>query len=166
MYSSYLGGNHQDFGLGIAIDGSDDACDQVYVLDHLSRNLRRISDPCGEEPAGSSTPPARPWCTPPTWAEATGAGITVDTVGDSYVTGLASSIDFPVTAGAFQTKAGNKDAGNAFVTKFNPTGTALVYSTYLGGSGNGANPDSGNSIAVESSGDAYACGQTFRPTFR
>ena len=63
--------------------------------------------------------------------------ITVDTAGNAYVAGGTSSTNFPVTPGAFQTTnhAAANDQFNAFVTKLNPTGTALVYSTYLGGSG-------------------------------
>ena len=61
-----------------------------------------------------------------------GYGIAVDTAGNAYVTGTTDSTDFPTTAGAFQTtfRGANYDV---FVTKLNPTGTALVYSTYLGG---------------------------------
>jgi hypothetical protein len=114
-----------------------------------------------------------------------GTGIAVDAAGDAYVTGTATSTNFPVTTGAFQTvnKAGQLDiinsteviaVSNAFVSKLNPTGTALIYSTYLGGSGiqfpytllcgSGTCPpyatagDSGSSIAVDSSGSAYVTG--------
>src|SRR5438876_6180112 len=68
-----------------------------------------------------------------------GFGIAVDVAGNAYVTGSTGSIDFPTTAGAFG--GGGVDA---FVTKLNPTGTALVYSTYLGGN----SFDSGNAITV------------------
>ena len=71
-----------------------------------------------------------------------GNGIAVDTAGNAYVTGTTESTDFPTTPGAFQTTYGGD--GDAFVTKLNPTGTALVYSTYLGGSsydvGSGRDP--------------------------
>ena len=62
-----------------------------------------------------------------------GYGIAVDTAGNAYVTGYTDSTNFPTTPGAFQTTYGGGD--DAFVTKLNPAGTALVYSTYLGGSG-------------------------------
>ena len=52
-------------------------------------------------------------------------------------------------------------ATDAFVTKLNPTGSALVYSTYLGGSGN----DSGSAIALDSAGEAYVAGQTTSTNF-
>jgi hypothetical protein len=88
--------------------------------------------------------------------------ITVDTAGNAYVTGRASSTDFPVTPGAYQTT--NHAAPyrtNAFVTKLNPTGTALVYSTYLGGSGG----DIGSAIAVDAAGNAYVTGGTSSTDF-
>ena len=59
-------------------------------------------------------------------------GIAVDSIGNAYVTGFTDSPNFPTTAGAFETtQPGGRDA---FVTKLNATGSALVYSTYLGGS--------------------------------
>jgi hypothetical protein len=84
--------------------------------------------------------------------------VAVDSAGDSYVTGMTSSKDFPVTAGALQTHfTGNADA---FVAKFSPTG-ALIYATYLGGSGTTI----GHGIAVDQFGDAYVTGATNSPKF-
>src|SRR3989475_8604880 len=80
-----------------------------------------------------------------------GSGIAVDVAGNAYVTGSTGSSDFPRTAGAVG--GGGVDA---FVTKLNPTGTALVYSTYLGGSGG----DEGRGIAVDVAGNAYVTGST------
>ena len=80
----------------------------------------------------------------------------------------AATGDYPVTAGAFQKNygggnSGNADAGgNAFVTKLNPTGTALVYSSYLGGS----TSDAAFGIALDSASDAYVTGILFRSTSR
>jgi hypothetical protein len=83
--------------------------------------------------------------------------IAIDRAGDAYVTGLTVSSNFPVTSGAFQTTSKTTSgASTAFVAKMNPTGTALVYATYLGGSTN----DYANAIAVDSSGDAYIAGET------
>src|SRR5207249_1397908 len=56
--------------------------------------------------------------------------------GGAYLTGYTTSQNFPTTIGAFQTSAGGHGGGqDAFVTKLNPTGSGLVYSTFLGGSG-------------------------------
>jgi hypothetical protein len=98
-----------------------------------------------------------------------GKAIAVDAEGNAYATGETYSTDFPVTQGAFQTASKAASAGaNAFVAKLNPAGTALAYSTYLGGSGNSqyGNPqDSGNAIAIDSAGDAYVAGQAVSTNF-
>ena len=83
-----------------------------------------------------------------------GTSIAVDASGNAYVTGSTCSLDFPITLGAFQTTCGG--GGDAFVSKLNAPGSALVYSTYLGGSG----LDLGYGIAVDASGSAYVTGQT------
>jgi len=88
--------------------------------------------------------------------------IAVDGSGNAYVTGITVSSDFPVTAGAFQsTNDKTSNDYTAFVTKLNATGTALVYSTYLGGS----SEDIGSAIAIDGSGDAYVTGQTSSSDF-
>jgi hypothetical protein len=88
-----------------------------------------------------------------------GNGIAVDSFGNAYVTGLTDSTNFP-TVNAFQAKFGGGDR-DAFVTKLSFEGSALVYSTYLGGSGS----DSGSGIAVDSSGNAYVTGNTTSSDF-
>jgi Beta-propeller repeat len=75
-----------------------------------------------------------------------GQGIAVDSVGSAYVTGFTFSTNFPTTTGAFQTAIAGPD--NVFVSKLNAAGSALVYSTYLGGSG--GNGEAGYGIAVDS----------------
>jgi Bacterial Ig-like domain (group 3)/Abnormal spindle-like microcephaly-assoc'd, ASPM-SPD-2-Hydin/Beta-propeller repeat len=82
-----------------------------------------------------------------------GAGIAADSAGNAYVTGGTSSTDFP-TANALQPT--NHGGYDAFVTKINAGGSALVYSTYLGGGGD----DDGRGIAVDSAGNAYVTGYT------
>jgi hypothetical protein len=89
----------------------------------------------------------------------TANGLAIDSSGNAYLTGTTYEANFPVTTGAFETtnKAIPNSLPTAFVTKMNPTGTALVYSTYLGGSG-GTHGDLGMGLAVDSSGDAYITG--------
>ncbi|HET9866492.1 MAG TPA: SBBP repeat-containing protein, partial [Nitrospira sp.] len=90
-----------------------------------------------------------------------GADIAVDSSGSAYVTGATDSVEFPTTVGAFDTTH-NGGFDDVFVTKLNPSGSALVYSTFLGGSGN----DSGFSIAVDTTGSAYVTGiAAFSPNF-
>jgi len=112
-----------------------------------------------------------------------GAGIAVDGAGNAYVTGVTGRFvcnqpppqppcrtdlnDFPTTSGAFQTASPDapdntiSSSGDAFVTKLNPAGSALVYSTYLGGrKGDGA-----AGIAVDRFGNAYVAGRTDSPNF-
>jgi hypothetical protein len=86
-----------------------------------------------------------------------GDAIALDASNNAYVTGTTSSTDFPTTPGAFQTAYGGGDYfGDAFVTKLSADGSALVYSTYLGGSSD----DRGSGIAVDALGDAYVTGDT------
>jgi hypothetical protein len=82
-----------------------------------------------------------------------GIGIAVDKEGSAYITGSTSSANFPVQSPYQETYRG---VGDAFVTKLTPDGTALVYSTYLGGN----NGDSGSAIAVDGMGFAYVTGST------
>jgi hypothetical protein len=85
------------------------------------------------------------------------AGLAVDGAGSVYATGTTSSRDFPVTTGAFQTAyRSDGNFNDAFVLKLNAAGSALVYSTYLGGSGR----DLPHGIAVDAGGDAYVTGDT------
>jgi hypothetical protein len=85
--------------------------------------------------------------------------IVVDTAGDAYVTGFTTSGDFPVTPGAYQTT--NHGNFNVTVSKLNPTATGLLYSTYLGGSGDSIS----EGLAVDSTGSAYVAGYTSGPDF-
>ena len=92
-----------------------------------------------------------------------GRGIAVDGSGNAYVTGYTYSTNFPTTAGAFQTShASDGGDADAFVTKLNAGGAALVYSTYLGGNGD----DGGFGIVVDSAGNAYVTGDTASSNFR
>jgi YVTN family beta-propeller protein len=87
----------------------------------------------------------------------TATAIAVDGQGNAYVAGHTESVHFPVQ-NAFQTDDGGQDA---FVAKVNAAGTALVYSTYLGG---GAD-DQAYGIAVDGGGNAYVVGTTYSSDF-
>lgn len=108
-----------------------------------------------------------------------GTAVAAGSDGSAYIVGITSSLDFPVSAGAYQSTQNSADLDGvftfeAFVSKINPAGTALVYSTYLGGSGTGTTQDRINfgdvgdfaySIAVDSAGNAYVAGGTFSTDF-
>src|SRR5262249_25430082 len=81
-----------------------------------------------------------------------GRDIVVDSIGNAYVPGQTSSVNFPTTAGAFQASFHNE--ADAFVAKFNSLGSALVYSTFIGGN----DLDTATGLAIDSSGNAYISG--------
>jgi len=160
LYSTYLGGSGADEALAIALDGSGNPYIAGYTFSSnfptqsaLQSSLSGSSDAFVTEidPGTSSLVFS-------TYLGGTGAesaqSIALDSVGSIYVTGKTTSSSFPVTVGPLQpTYAGQ---GDAFVTKLDPGGTQMVYSTYLGGS----DLDQGNSIAVDSSGEAFITGMT------
>ena len=167
VYSTYLGGSGVDYGgHGIAVDtsgnayvaGSTDSSDFPTTAGAFQTTFGGYEDAFVTElnPAGSGLVYS-------TYLGGCGEdqayGIAVDTSGNAYVTGVTYSFDFPTTAGAFQTTFGGFD--DAFVSALNPTGSDLVYSTYLGGSIN----DFGLGIAVDSSGHAYVTGYSASSDF-
>ncbi|TMH84546.1 MAG: hypothetical protein E6H44_14885 [Betaproteobacteria bacterium] len=171
VYSTYLGGSGDDYGEGIKLDAAGNA----YVTGGTGSTVfpttagafqRTFGGPvfgAGDvfvtklNPTGS----ALVYSTYLGGSSSdAGYGIAVDAAGNAYVTGGTGSTDFPTTIGAFQTTKGG-GFRDAFVTKLNPTGSALVYSTYLGGSGN----DYGYGIAVDTLGNAYVTGVTFSTDF-
>jgi uncharacterized protein (TIGR03437 family) len=83
-------------------------------------------------------------------------GIAVDANGDAYISGTTSSPNFPVTTGAFQTSP-RSNSMHAFVAKLNASGSALVYSTLVGGS---ASENSVAGIRIDAAGNAYVAGTT------
>ncbi len=85
-----------------------------------------------------------------------GRSIVVDGSGHAYITGETYSTDYDITPGAFQTTTGG-DVRDVFVTKLNASGTALVYSTYIGGNGG----EYARCIAVDYGGEAYITGYTW-----
>src|SRR3989454_4213011 len=163
VYSTYLGGTNLDVGLGIAVD----SLGQAYVTgETFSVDFPTTAGAFQRSSAGGISDAfvtklnaAGAALVYSTYLGGTdfdeGFGIAVDSLGQAYVTGVSASLDFPMTAGAFQPRfaGGSLDA---FVTKLNPTGVALAYSTYLGGTGD----EEGFGIAVDATGNAYVTGLT------
>ena len=165
LYSTYLGGSGRDGGFGIAVD----AAGYAYITGHTSSTGFPGT-------AGSSLQPTLggnldAFVTKlnasgtailySTYlggsAEDSGFGIAVDQAGHAYVTGESASSNFPGTAGSPIQSTYGGDPTDGFVTKLNATGTALLYSNYLGGSGR----DSGRGIAVDTVGNAHVTGETY-----
>lgn len=98
-----------------------------------------------------------------TFVAGTGLHITsnsvIDRDGNIYLVGSTISADYPTSTGAYQTTSNKVDPGDAivFVTKMNPSGTALAFSTYIGGA---ASNDNGFGIAIDSSRNVFAVGTT------
>jgi hypothetical protein len=160
IYSTYLGGTGSDVANAIAVDSSGSA----YITGSTgSSDFPTVNALQSVESGTGDAFVAKFDATGSTLVYATylggsggesGAGIAVDSSGAAYITGETTSTDFP-TMNAFQlANAGGQE--DAFVTKVDPTGSALVYSTYLGGSGS----DVGSGIAVDTSGSAYVTGAT------
>ena len=165
IYSTYLGGSSYDRALGIAVDGSGRAyvCGSTISSDFPLQNPYRADPPNSFNnlvflsrlnAAGTALEYS-------TYLGGTNHdlanGVAVDAWGNAYVTGQTLSGDFPVL-NPIQTNQRTRDA---FVTKFDSTGSALVYSTYLGG----FSIDIGYAIDVDASGRAYVTGQTFSTDF-
>lgn len=97
-----------------------------------------------------------------------GLGIAIDPSGNAFVTGETDSPNFPVTSSGFQTSLQGPGNGerNAFLSELNAQGSALLYSTYLGGSGNPYSfSDMGMAVKVDASGEAVVAGNTASPDF-
>lgn len=90
-------------------------------------------------------------------------GIAVDSAGNAYIAGGTYSTNFPALNAIQSSNGGGQDA---FVTKINPSGSALIYSTYFGGIGGSApGLEQANAVAVDPVGNAYAVGETSSPNF-
>ena len=162
--STYLGGNGNDRSFAIAVDASGNA----YVTGQTSFTGFPTASPFQADGGGgqnafvtklNAAGNALVYSTYLGGSDSeTGRGIAVDASGSAYVTGSTESTDFP-TANPIQPALGG--TGDAFVTKLNAAGNALVYSTYLGGS----SFEGGYGIAVDGSGNAYVTGSTFSTDF-
>jgi uncharacterized protein (TIGR03437 family) len=186
IYSTYLGGSLDDIGTSIAIDGTGAAFVTGATLstnfpvtgNAYQRTMRGAGGepikPCcnapGWDPGDAFVAKLDPTGAQIVFATYVGGAkddvaftIALDKSNNVYIGGCTISTDFPTTAGAYQTRFGGSDAqnfflikGDGFVTKLNPQGTALVYSTYFGGFGD----ECVSAIAVDGSGNVYMTGST------
>ncbi len=165
LYATYLGGTGSDEALGIAVDASS----SVYVTgqtlspDFPTENafqphcLLGATNRCMGEAFVTKLSSDGSSLVYSTYFGGSGGdsanAIAVDSLGQVYVAGQTLSVDFPL-ASPLQAAAGGKT--EAFISKFLPNGSGLVYSTFLGGSGD----DVATSIAVDSHGNAFVSGYT------
>jgi len=164
VYSTYLGGSGFDDGSGIAVDSQGNA----YVTGGTTSTNFPTKNPLQATFGGgivdafvtklNATGDALVYSTYLGGSDSDGGrSIAVDSSGNAYVTGYTTSTNFPTKNPLQATNRGGDLFGtDAFVTKLNATGDALVYSTYLGGS----DGDGGSDIAVDSQGNAYIIGGT------
>ena len=168
VYSTFLGGGAADVANAIAIDAAGSA----YVAGQTaSTNFPTASPVQAAKGAGTTTDafvaklnPAGNALVYSTYLGGGLAdlarGIRVGPAGDAYVAGSTASTDFPTASPVQPAKGAGADT-DAFVTRLNPAGSALVFSTYLGG----ALADVANGIAVDGAGAAYVAGSTASTNF-
>jgi hypothetical protein len=192
VYSTYLGGSGGDYGSAIAVDAAGGA----YVAGQTGSTnfpvttgaLQTTNKGAAKGTITGFVAKLNPSGTNLIYSTYLGGStydganaIAVDAAGEAYVVGQTSSSDFPVTQGAYQTtnKAAPAQTSNAFVAKLNSAGTALMYATYLGGSGGprmplggcvsaggpGNNEDGAFAVAIDAAGDAYVAGQALSTDF-
>jgi hypothetical protein len=173
VYSTFLGGSGLEEGLAIAVDAAGDAFVAGVTLSSNFPTVNPFQAASGGSydvfvaklnPTGSALVYSS--YLGGSGADGSGNGtqavaLTIDSAGNAYVAGGTSSSNFP-TVNALQPALASSGFGfDAFLTKINPAGSALVYSTYLGGSGN----DVAKGVAVDSFGNAYVTGSTLSTNF-
>ncbi|MFL6208692.1 MAG: carboxypeptidase regulatory-like domain-containing protein [Pyrinomonadaceae bacterium] len=174
LFSNYLGGSRADAVFGVKLDSFDNpyfvgrtnSANFPVTAGAYQTTLRGVSDAFIVKLNAANNTPVFATYLGGSGTE-DGHGIALDQAGNIYVAGRTTSADFPVTVGAFQTKIGNpSDAtkSDVFVTKLNPAGNALSYSSYLGGAGDEAvspfNLQLLNNIGLDAFGNAYVVGIT------
>ncbi|HET7889970.1 MAG TPA: SBBP repeat-containing protein [Candidatus Sulfotelmatobacter sp.] len=165
VYSTFLGGTGDDIANGLALDGAGN----TYVVGSTtSTNFPPSVNSISGMTAGGFAMELNSAASALVYSTYIGAGgndfasaVAVDSAGNTYVTGATETPTFVTTPNAVQTKCGSDGNCNgglydAFVTVIKPTGSSLVYSTFLGGEAK----DEGFGIAVDGAGDAYVTGFT------
>ncbi len=171
-YSSYVGGTGNELARGIAVDaqgnvylGGSTNSTNLPVLGAFQSTFKGQADAFVAKFSSSGDLIYMTYLGGS--RQDIGNSLAVDAGGNAYITGMTNSSDFPVTSGAYQMSyhgaGGNacEQAGDAFVIKLNPSGSGLVYSTYVGGS----RDDFGSAVAVDAAGNAYITGYTLSLNF-
>ncbi len=171
LYSTYLGGSTSSYVSAIAVDASGDAyltggtLDTDFPTTPGAYKTTAISKPGFHSVYVAELNPAGTKLIYSTYLGGSmddiGTAIAIDSAGEAYVGGNTGSNNFPVSSGAIQSSREGTNQQAGFVTKMNAAGSALVYSTYLGGS----EMDGVTAIAVDANGGAYVTGSTNSPDF-
>jgi hypothetical protein len=168
VYSTYLGGSDDDYGFGIAVDGAGSAYVTGYTestsFPGVTAGSIQPASGGGYDAFVAKLDPAGDAIVYATFLGGAGDDygyrVAVDAAGDAYVTGNTNSTSFPGVTGS-SIQPANAGGIDAFVTKLDPAGTTILYSTFLGGTGD----DFGYDIAVDGTGSAYVAGATYSTTF-
>lgn len=166
VYATFLGGSDYDYGSAIVVDvngavytaGETRSPDFPVTDGAFDRALDGESDAfiAKLNPSGA----ALEYATLLGGSDREGGfAIAIDTDGALYIAGPTYSSDFPTTRGAFAMDY--QDAGDAFIAKLNPSGSALTYATFLGGN----NYDYASAIAIDTDGAIYITGRTWSSNF-
>jgi len=162
VYSTYLGGSNRDSGRGIALDSDGNAYLTGFTYSPnfpVTTGVVQASLPGSVGAFAAKLSASGSVLAYSTYLGGGGTNygmaIAVDSSANAYVAGFANSLNFPVTTGALRGTFGG-GCYDGFVTKLNASASALLYSTYLGGSGG----DTARGIAVDASGAAYVTGHT------
>jgi hypothetical protein len=164
VFSTNVGGSGADLGFGIAIDnlGNSYVCGETSSINYdTTAGTFQTSNAGDDDVVITKLNHLGNALIFSTYLGGTGyegayGGIALDAFGNIYVAGTTTSSDFPVTTGAYQMQTSIADGVDVFVTKVNPTGTALIYSTYLGGS----EDELCTKMVVDKAGNAYVTGLT------
>lgn len=161
FWSTYLGGAAEDAASGIAVDANNNtyvAGETASADFNIVNSYQNTNRGGGHDAFVTRINASGTGFVYSTYLGGTdddrALGLAVDGIGNVYVTGRTLSGDFPVSASPFQ--PASQGSSDAFVTKFNPVASQIVYSSYLGGSGE----NTGTGIAVDTSGNAYVSGFT------
>ena len=165
LYTTYLGGSGSDFGRAIAVDASGNAylAGSTGSADFPITAGAFATSEIGNENAFVAKLDSAGRILYSTYLGGavldSGVGIAIDSSGASYIAGETASPTFPVTNGTLQTRFGG--ASDCFIAKLNASGSALLYSTFLGGS----RLDACTGIALDSNSNAYVTGLTYSMNF-
>lgn len=166
IYSTYLGGSNEDYGFGIAVDGSNNAYMTGYTYSSDYPTTAGAYDQTFNDAEDVFVTKLNSNGTALLYSTFLGGigsdrgySIATDASGNAYVTGRTNFSDYPVTSGAFDQTANG--GGDVFVTKLNSSASALIFSTFLGGNGN----EFGYDIAIDGSENVYISGLTNSSNF-